>query len=81
MLDVFPTNGLQVKAGVGATGTMLFLDTQSNRCHIARLGKSMPFATARKGVCVCTCVFAGSCRRAYLCVASSIVWGGCAPGL
>lgn len=44
---------LQVKAGVGATGTMLLLDTRSNRCHIARLGKSMPFATATKGAPLC----------------------------
>jgi hypothetical protein len=44
---------LQVKAGVGATGTMMLLDTRSNRCHIARLGKSVPFATATKGTRRC----------------------------
>lgn len=40
---------LQVKASVGATGTMVLLDIKTNRCHVARLGKSIPFATASKG--------------------------------
>lgn len=41
---------LQVKASVGATGTMMLLDTSTNRCHMVRLGKAMPFATTTKGM-------------------------------
>jgi hypothetical protein len=41
--------GPQVKASVGATGTMMLLDISTNRCHMARLGKAMPFATTTKG--------------------------------
>jgi hypothetical protein len=40
---------VQVKASVGATGTMLLLDVQTNKYHVARLGNSMPFTTASKG--------------------------------
>lgn len=41
---------LKVKASVGATGTMMWLDTKTNRCHVVRLGKAVPFATASKGM-------------------------------
>jgi hypothetical protein len=40
---------LQVKAGVGATGIMLFINTRTNQCCVARLGNSMPFVAASKG--------------------------------
>jgi hypothetical protein len=40
---------LQVKATVGATGVMLYLDTASNKCYTARLGRAMPFAAASRG--------------------------------
>lgn len=39
----------QVKALVGATGVMLLLDTQTNTCYTARLGRAMPFTAASKG--------------------------------
>jgi hypothetical protein len=29
---------------------MMLLDTSTNRCHVARLGKAMPFATTTKGM-------------------------------
>ncbi|WIA20127.1 hypothetical protein OEZ85_005977 [Tetradesmus obliquus] len=38
-----------VKAGVGATGIMLFINTRTNQCCVARLGDSMPFVAASKG--------------------------------
>jgi hypothetical protein len=40
---------VQVKAGVGATGIMLFINTRTNQCCVARLGDSMPFLAASKG--------------------------------
>jgi hypothetical protein len=40
---------VQVKAGVGATGIMLFINTRTNQCCVARLGDSMPFVAASKG--------------------------------
>lgn len=40
---------IQVKAGVGATGVMMYLDTRTNNCCIARMGDSLPFVAESKG--------------------------------
>ncbi|KAF8063098.1 hypothetical protein HT031_003937 [Scenedesmus sp. PABB004] len=39
----------QVKAGVGATGLMVYVDTRANSCTVARLGDALPFLAASKG--------------------------------
>ncbi|KAF6255427.1 hypothetical protein COO60DRAFT_211417 [Scenedesmus sp. NREL 46B-D3] len=47
-----------VKAGVGATGIMLYINTRTNQCCVARLGDGMPFIAASQGsfnTTVCRC--------------------------
>ena len=43
------TSTSQVKATVGATGTMLYLDTTSNQCYVANIGNCTPFLTRSQG--------------------------------
>eukprot|EP00775_Hariotina_reticulata_P005188 gene5188-5426_t len=38
-----------VKAGVGATGIMMYINTRSNHCYTGRMGDAMPFVSAAQG--------------------------------